>query len=1155
MRQASDWATDDRAQRLTDALATRILVLDGATGTALQLEDLTADDFGGPALDGCNENLVLTRPDVCLRLHQRYLDAGCDICETNTFGATALVLAEYGLEARAREINREAARIAREACAGYETPERLRWVAGSMGPTTKSLSVTGGVTFEALIVAYQEQAEGLLEGGVDYLLLETCQDTLNVKAGLLAIDRAFEAVGRRVPIAVSCTIEPTGTMLAGQGVEAFAVSLMHRDLLYLGLNCATGPEFMRDHVRSLAERTATRVACVPNAGLPNEDGEYNETPAMLAAAIGDFVRHGWINLVGGCCGTTPEHVTALAEAVRAHEPRRLPATRGTWLSGIEFLAVDDDTRPVVVGERTNVLGSRKFKRLIQDRAFEEAAEVGRAQVKGGAHVIDVCLQDPEADEGADMAAFLREAVKKVRVPFVIDTTDAAVMESALRMMQGKALLNSVNLEDGLERFERVVPLAKKYGAALVVGLIDEDPVQGMAVTVERKLQVAERSLRLLVDEFGVAEEDIVWDPLVFPCGTGDRSYVGSARQTIEGVRRLKATYPRTKTILGISNVSFGLPATGREVLNSVFLYHCVQAGLDLAIVNSEKLERYPSIPEEERRLCEDLLYARRDDAIERFTEHFRARRPRARAAERQLSLAERLEAYVIEGTKEGLREDLDRALASGEYATPLDIINGPLMAGMAEVGRMFNANELIVAEVLQSASAMKAAVTHLEPRMEKVDSAGRGRVLLATVKGDVHDIGKNLVEIVLGNNGFDVVDLGIKVPSERIVAAVAEHAPDLIGLSGLLVKSAHMMVATVEDLQAAGVDVPVLVGGAALSPGFTYARIQPAYGGCVAYARDAMHGLDLATRLQDPEARPGLEAELEAERAKAVAARAAKDEVRAGSVASAATAARREVRAPTTPSLDRVVQPQIPLEEVWAWLNPQMLYGKHLGLRGHVGRLAEAGDAKYRMLEEAVDAMKVEALAGGMHVRGVHRFFPARAVGNRVRLFDPASGDELASFDFPRQARGDGLCLADFVGTDDDHLALFVVTAGEGIRARVGELREQGHYLESHVLGALAVETAEAAAEWLHARLRAEWGFEDPDGMTMADRFRCAYRGARYSFGYPACPDLEEQETLFRLLAPEEIGVTLTEGWMMDPEASVSALVLHHPDARYFAAP
>ncbi|MHC5010653.1 MAG: homocysteine S-methyltransferase family protein, partial [Planctomycetota bacterium] len=837
-----------RLGALREALERRILVLDGATGTALQVEQLTAEDFGGPELEGCNENLVLTRPDVCRRLHERYLASGCDVVETNTFGATPLVLDEYGLADRAREINRDAARIAREACAAHDTEGRMHWVAGSMGPTTRAITVTGGVTFEDLVRHYREQALGLVEGGADYLLLETCQDTRNIKAGTLGIASAFETLGRRIPVAVSGTIENTGTMLAGQTAEALAVSLMHLDLLYLGLNCATGPEFMTDHVRSLSEMARTYVACVPNAGLPDEDGHYAEGPEDLARVLARFAASGWLNVVGGCCGTTPAHVRALSEAVAGLPPRRPPTERRTWLSGIDFLEVNEDTRPVIVGERTNVLGSRKFKRLIKEGRFEEGAEIGRAQVKGGAHVIDVCLQDPDADEAANMDRFLAEMIQKVKVPLVIDSTDHAVMERALTWCQGKALLNSVNLEDGRERFECVVPLARRYGAALVVGLIDEDPEDGMAVTVARKLEVARRSHRILTEDFGVPEEDIVFDPLVFPCGTGDEKYVGSAKETVDGVRAIKAAFPRCKTILGISNVSFGLPEAGREVLNSVFLYHCVQAGLDLAIVNSEKMQRYPTIPEEERRLAEDLIEWRGEDPVAAFAAHFRGRKPRAMATHTDLSLADRLAAYIVEGTKEGLSADLDEALASPDYPEPLDIINGPLMAGMAEVGRLFNDNELIVAEVLQSAGAMKAAVTHLEGHMEKAEGAGRGRVVLATVKGDVHDIGKNLVDIVLSNNGFDVINLGIKIPSERLIEAVREHRPDLIGLSGLLVKSAQMMVTTAQDLREAGIDTPILVGGAALSPTFTYGRIAPQYGGAVAYARDAMHGLSLCNR-------------------------------------------------------------------------------------------------------------------------------------------------------------------------------------------------------------------------------------------------------------------------------------------------------------------
>ncbi len=502
-----------RQEALIVALEQRILVLDGATGTAFQALNLTAADFGGPALEGCNENLVLTRPEVCARVHAAYLEAGCDIVETNTFGATPLVLDEYGLSREARRINREAARIARATCTRFETPERLRWVAGSMGPTTKSLSVTGGVTFDALVGHFEEQALGLIEGGADYLLLETCQDTRNVKAGLLGIDAACAALGVRLPVAVSATIEGTGTMLGGQDVEALAVSLAHRDLLYLGLNCATGPAFMTDHVRTLAAATRARVACVPNAGLPDEDGCYREGPADVATVLTRFADHGWLNLVGGCCGTTAAHVRALVAAMHGRRPRVAPSTpRGTWLAGVDALEVTDDLRPAIVGERTNVLGSRRFKRLVKEQRWEEAVEIGRAQVKGGAHLIDICLQDPDADELAGVEAFLERLTRAVRVPLVIDTTDARVMERALTYCQGKALLNSVNLEDGLERFERVVPLAKRFGAALVVGLIDEDPQQGMAVTVERKLEVARRSHRILTQDFGMPEEDLIFDP-------------------------------------------------------------------------------------------------------------------------------------------------------------------------------------------------------------------------------------------------------------------------------------------------------------------------------------------------------------------------------------------------------------------------------------------------------------------------------------------------------------------------------------------------------------------------------------------------------------------------------------------------------------------
>ncbi len=1143
--------TDERTAALEEALAERLLVLDGATGTAMQALDLGPDDFGGPDLEGCNENLCALRPDVVEHVHEIYLGAGADIVETNTFGGTPLVLAEYGLERSAFELNRAAAEIARRASARFDEPGRPRFVCGSMGPTTKAISVTGGVTFEDLGRHFRVQALGLMAGGTDYLLLETCQDTRNVKAGLIGIEEAFAAAGWRLPVAVSVTIEPTGTMLAGQDAEALAVSLLHAELLYVGLNCATGPELMSEHLRTLSELVRTRVACVPNAGLPDEEGRYLQGPDEFREIFGRFLDEGWLNLVGGCCGTTADHVGALADLVDGRAPRRAAVHQRAMVSGIEAVELTADNRPLLVGERTNVLGSRKFRRLIATGEWEAAAEVGRAQVKSGAQIVDVCLQDPDRDEKGDMEAFLEQLVRLVKAPLMIDSTDAEVMELALTWCQGKAILNSINLEDGLERFERVVPLVRRYGAAVVVGLIDET---GMAVDVERKLEVARRSYRLLTEDFGLRPEDLWFDALVFPCGTGDPAYIGSGAATIEAVRRIKREFPDSRTLLGVSNVSFGLPTAGREILNSVYLYHATVAGLDAAIVNSQKLARFAEIPEAERHLAEELLFLERGDEagseelVARFTEHFRGQTSIVSGPPREeLPLGERIARAVVEGTKEGLNEDIDAALADPAWETALDIINGPLMAGMAEVGVLFNDNKLIVAEVLQSAEVMKAAVARLEPHMERSEGASRGKVMLATVKGDVHDIGKNLVDIVLSNNGFEVVNLGIKVPSEQLIQAVREHRPDVIGLSGLLVKSAQQMVVTAGDLRAAGLSQPLLVGGAALSRRFTHLKIAPEYGGLCTYASDAMHGLGLVGRITDPAERQALDAEI----TRAVDADRASAQRRTTTTPSAPrkrVIVSRDVEAASPPDLDRHVA-DLDLEVVWDLVNPQMLFGKHLGLRGSVEKLAITGDERYAKLERVVEEVKSVAADGLMAARAVWKFYQVRGTGERVVVSD--NGSELGSWDFPRQRGRNGLSLADYL-LDDDHLALFVTTAA-GVRDQIEAWKAEGEYLRSHTLAALALETAEAAAEWLHRELRSAWGFPDDDGVGRRDLFAARYRGRRYSFGYPACPDLAGQRLLFELLEPAEIGVELTDGDMMDPEASVSAIVVHHPEARYFA--
>ncbi|MBI2527015.1 MAG: methionine synthase [Candidatus Rokubacteria bacterium] len=1145
-----------RAALLAGACRRRILVLDGAMGTMIQARALGASDFGGASYEGCNEHLNLTRPDVIRSIHEVYLDAGADLISTNSFGCAPYVLAEYGLAARCHEITLAAARLARESAASRESAARPRFVVGAMGPGTRTITVTGGVTFDEVMEGYRLQARALIEGGVDALLLETCQDTLNVKAAALGVRGAMDEAGTRLPLMVSGTIEPMGTMLAGQGVEALHASLEHLDLFSIGLNCATGPEFMTDHLRSLSALATCFVSCYPNAGLPDEHGHYEETPESLALKMRRFVDEGWVNLIGGCCGTTPAHIRLLAALAEGRPPRRPAAVLMAAVSGIEVLYPGEDTRPVLVGERTNVIGSRRFKALIVEGKFEEAAEIGRAQVRGGGQVLDVCLANPDRDEMADTERFLDRLTRKVKVPLMIDSTDPAVIERALRLCQGKAIVNSINLEDGEERFERVVPLLRAYGGAAVVGCIDEDKQQGMALTRERKLRIAERAHGLLTEKFGLPERDLVFDPLVFPLGTGDRNYVGSAVETIEGLRAIKARFPSSKTILGVSNVSFGLPDAGREVLNAVFLHHCTKAGLDYAIVNTERLDRYASIPEEERRLAEDLIHMRGADPLGAFVAHFRGRTRAARAAGSALPLDERLARYIVEGSRDGLVEDLELKLRE---AAPLAIINGPLMRGMEEVGRLFNDNQLIVAEVLQSAEAMKAAVAHLEPRMERAESATRATLVLATVKGDVHDIGKNLVEIILKNNGYRVINLGIKVPPEDLIAAYHSHKPDAFGLSGLLVKSAQQMVSTAQDLRAAGIEVPLFVGGAALTRKFAATRIAVEYAGPTVYAKDAMDGLDLANRLFGATTREALLAALREEQAA----------LRAGTpggaarlpVPAAATPAgpsvSRTVSVPVPPDLDLHVLRSVPLGHIYPYLNLQMLLGKHLGLRGPVSRLLAERDPKAVELLGMVEELEREAAARGwLRADGLYRFFEARSSGETLVLYD--GGREVARFRFPRQAGGERLCLADYVrgveSGEPDSVALFVVTCGAGVRERAEEWKEAGQYLRAHALQALAIECAEAFAELVHARLRTQWGFPDPAELTMEERLKGRYRGIRVSFGYPACPELADQRLLFDLLHPEQIGLTLTEGFMMDPEASVSALVFHHPEARYFKA-
>lgn len=1125
-----------RISRLREAMAARVLLLDGATGTMMQGHGLGADDFAGA--EGCNEILCETRPDVVRAVHRAYLDAGADIIETNSFGGTPTVLAEFGLAGRTRELNRLAAELAR-AEAG-----ETAWVAGSIGPTTRSLALTGGTTFQELADSFAEQARGLIEGGADFLLVETCQDTLNTKAALAGIAAARSEAGCDTPIAVSATLEPGGRMLAGQTIEAFWAALRHHTLLYLGLNCGTGPDLLVDAVRSLAGGAAVPIGIVPNAGLPDAEGRYTLSPDRFAEQMASLAGRGWINLAGGCCGTTPAHIAALARALANSPVRTIPNDERTVLSGLDELEVTADNRPILVGERTNVVGSRRFRRLIEEERFEEATEIGRAQVEAGAQVVDLCLASSDRNELDDCNALLPLLLRQVRVPIMLDTTDPAVVASALQQLQGRSIINSINLEDGLTRFEQVAPLAKEFGAAVVVGCIDEDPDQGMALTLDRKLAVAERSLDLLTGQFALEERDILFDPLVFPVGTGDAAYEGTAAATLDAVAAFKERWPNCGTLLGVSNISFGLPPAGREVMNAAFLFHAMQRGLDYAIVNTEAIARYGSLAADDRSLADDLLFSRHGDALGRFVERFREVEPTAApATESELSTEELLSRAVVEGRRTGLIALLDAAL---ESLAPLDIINGPLLRGMAEVGRLFNARELIVAEVLQSAEVMKAAVTHLEPRLDRHEASSRGTLLLATVRGDVHDIGKNLVKMLFENNGFHVVDLGIKVAAHTLTLAAQEHKPDLIGLSGLLVKSTGEMATCAEDLRAAKVDTPLLLGGAALTRRFVRERVASVYDGPVFYAPDAMRGLSLATQWADPASR-------EEARSQAEAARPPTPHAAPGTPPS--TCSLPEAPAAVPPNTERHLLDPIPLDELLPLLNPDMLYGKHLGLRGKFEKLLAQGDLKAERLQEEIDSLRSWAEQEGvLRPRAIWRFVPCGRDGDELVLFD---GPKPCPIPLPRQVRPPHLCAADFVrplveGCPDDYLGVLLVTAG-GVQTAAAALAEQGELLRSFALQALALEVAEAAAEWTHRQMRADWGLVEPS-LSREQLFRGEYQGARLSFGYPACPDLEGQRVLLALLGgAEEIGVELTEGCMLSPEASVSALVFHHPDARPFS--
>ena len=1155
---------------LQNDLKNRILLLDGAMGTMIQKQNLTADDFGGEKYEGCNDYLVLTKPEIIKNIHKEYLKSGSDIIETNSFGALDIVLKDYDLEDRAFEMCKRAAELVNETILEYrsENPDDTRhlYVAGALGPSNKSISVTGGVTFDELVHTYYTAVSGLLAGGVDLILFETIQDTRNLKAAYLGLKKAMEE-NYTVPLMLSFTIESTGTTLAGQTADAFYYAVNHMHPFSVGLNCATGPEFMTQFLKTLNDISNTYISVYPNAGLPNEDGEYEETPVTLANKLEPFFKNKYLNIVGGCCGTTPDYIKKIKEKTVNYEPRNIDKDKNfNNLSGLISLETPKD-RPIYVGERTNVIGSRIFKNLIAQEKFDEATEVARLQIKGDADVIDVCLANPDRDEVADMKAFLEKVSKFAKVPIMLDSTDINVVKKGLTYLQGKGIINSINLEDGEEKFKKMAEVIKEFGAAVVVGLIDEE---GMAVSLEKKIKVARRSYELLTKKYGIDERDIIFDTLVFPVATGDQKYIGSASATIEAIREIKKEMPNVKTILGVSNISFGLPIAGREVLNTYYMNKAYEAGLDFAIVNTEKIIPMDEISDEEKELSENILFHTDDENVSKFANFYRDKKATKKKVDvSNLTTEEKVANLVVEGSKKDLTILLDELL---KKYTPIEIINGPLMTGMDEVGRLFNKNDLIVAEVLQSAEVMKASVAHLEQFMEKDESSVKGKIIMATVKGDVHDIGKNLVGIIIGNNGYEVIDLGINTPAEKIRDAVVKEKANFLGLSGLLVKSAAEMVNTVAVLREAGISIPIFVGGAALTEKFTVNKIEPAYeNNIVIYSKDAMTALSDLNKMIDEkkfeEFREYLqkrrdlllikdEKELQKLKVKqTVSDIKDKDGTFDYSKIEIPKYNFEKIYKPET--LNKQIITNIKAKDVFPFINLQMLIGKHLGLKWIVGKMLEKQDPRTVKMYNEIKEI-IEHGDEYFDITAIYKYFPVRRKYGKeknefsLEILSDDLTEVIETFNFPRQKYGQYLSLNDYVNPNGiDYVGFFVVTAGEKSRIVSNELKAKGEFYKGHLVNSIGLELAEATSEYIHQIMRKDVGIIDKELQTE-DILKANYQGNRYSFGYPACPDLSDQKKLFKLLKPEIYGIKLTDEFMMYPEASVSAIVFSQPFCKYF---
>ncbi len=1151
------------------ALRDRVLIFDGAFGTWVQDQDLGPDDFGGPELEGCNEHVVLTRPDVIAEMHREFFDVGVDAVETATFGSFPVVLSEYGIPEKTYELNEAAAHIAKEVASGYVTSDRPRWVVGSIGPGTKLPSL-GAISFAELRDGYETQVDGLLAGGVDVLLVETVYDLLQGKAAVIAARRAMAKAGREVPLMVQVTVELTGRMLVGTEIGAALTTLEALRPDVIGLNCATGPNEMTEHLRHLSQHARTFLSALPNAGLPSVvDGRthYDLTPDELAEAHDRFTSEFGVNIVGGCCGTTPEHLRRVVETIGNRAPlERHPVHEPGCASIYSQVPFHQETSFLVVGERTNTNGSKKFRESMLEEDWETCVQMAREQVKEGSHVLDVCVDYVGRDGTTDMDEIASRFATQASIPLVFDSTEPQVMEAGLQHFGGKPILNSANLEDGDgegARLDRVFKLAREYGAAVVCMTIDEE---GQARTTDWKFRIAERIYEMATERYGIEPTDLIFDCLTFPLSTGQDDLRRDGIETMEAIKRVKAELPGASTILGVSNVSFGLKPAARHVLNSVFLHECVQAGLDAAIVHAARIMPMHKIDDRVQDVALDLVYDRRRDDYDPLTEFMALfEGVEASAVEQEdrsgWPVEERLKHRIIDGDRDGIEADLDESLTT---RPALSVINDVLLDGMKVVGDLFASGDMQLPFVLQSAETMKTAVAFLEPHMEKADSGGKGRVVIGTVKGDVHDIGKNLVDIILTNNGYEVVNLGTKVPLTEFVDKATEVEADAIGMSGLLVKSTIIMRENLEELNDRGLDrIPVLLGGAALTRNYVERDLREVYKGRVFYGKDAFEGLRTMDTLVegrrtgqlDPDFGRALEGRALPPRKSQRAAEEAADVPTRSDVAT-------DVSVFEPPFLGARVAKGISIDDIASYLNETALFRNQWQFRPEKrdGRSAETDtDFKDRIravLRDQLDRAKAEGLLVPAVAWG---YFPVNSDGDDLVVWsDDDRTTERLRFRFPRQQKDRYLCISDFFRSadsgDKDYAGFHVVTIGDEATQREQELFAADKYQDYLLLHGLSVEMAEALAELWHRRIREEWGFADEDGPTLAGLFRQQYRGSRYSWGYPACPDLEDQVKVAELLDIERIGVTLTEEFHLVPEQSTSAIIVPHPEAKYFIA-